>query len=120
MKPEAADLIKQLLNLDHTKRITAAEIKKHPWFAGIDWANIRKGDGPIIPQQTSELDTANFRRMQNSKEENPFLMGHKESLSGDELKEFMKKLRSEDDSQFTMSRYDILDLANRDLYEVLK
>lgn len=108
-----------MLTLDHTKRLTAAEIKKHPWFNGIDWGNLRKLEAPIIPEHTTETDTHNFKRMQNQEEhhQNPFMLSNVDPASKEELKRVMKTLRSGDDSQFTMNRYDILDRANQDLFE---
>ncbi|RKO85763.1 kinase-like domain-containing protein, partial [Blyttiomyces helicus] len=37
MSPEAKDLVQQLLNPDPTQRLRADGIKRHPYFAGIDW-----------------------------------------------------------------------------------
>lgn len=92
MSPEAADLIKNLLVLDHTKRLGANgadEIKRHPFFKGkgsfkimwlneldINWETLRKETAKIIPEQASETDTTNFLRMNsrlNEKDKvNPF------------------------------------------------
>ena len=52
MSPEVADLIKSFLVLDPNKRLGAkgaCEIKKHSFFAKIDWDNIRKSEAPMIP-----------------------------------------------------------------------
>lgn len=38
----------------------AAEIKSHPFFAGVDWNSIRECDAPFIPQLRSIIDTAYF------------------------------------------------------------
>jgi protein-serine/threonine kinase len=61
----AKDLIKKLLHPDPKKRLGAhdgaAEIKKHPWFKGVQWALIRNDDPPIVPQLSDALDTSNFR-----------------------------------------------------------
>lgn len=79
MSPEAADLIKSLLVLDHTKRLGAngaSEIKNHVFFQDINWETLRKQTAPIIPEVKHETDTTNFARMQdkiNDKEkESPF------------------------------------------------
>lgn len=111
-----------MLTIDHNKRPTAAEIKKHPWFHGIDWANLRKDEAPIIPEQKSDTDTDNFRRMQDveDKEQNPFAVQRADSVSKEELNQLMKNLRKGDENQFTTSRYDILDLANQNLFEGFK
>ena len=53
MTPEAADLIKKLLNLDPEKRLGSKgvdEIKTHDFFHGTDWNNLIKSEPPIIPE----------------------------------------------------------------------
>jgi protein-serine/threonine kinase len=41
-------------------RESADEIKAHPFFAGIDWDNIRECEPPFVPQLRSITDTAYF------------------------------------------------------------
>lgn len=57
-------LIKGLLKIDPKKRICAkhgaSDIKRHPFFAGINWGLLRNRTPPIIPQVTSAYDTSNF------------------------------------------------------------
>ena len=36
------------------------EIKAHPFFAGIDWKNLKKMPSPYIPEVKHDLDTTNF------------------------------------------------------------
>ena len=38
----------------------AAEIKAHPFFAGIDWDTIRDFEPPFVPQLRSIIDTVYF------------------------------------------------------------
>ncbi len=47
----------------------AEEIKKHPFFDGIDWANIRKQRAPNIPQISSEISTENFDKFDEQNQE---------------------------------------------------
>ncbi|PIN19349.1 3-phosphoinositide-dependent protein kinase (PDK1) [Handroanthus impetiginosus] len=51
--PEARDLIDQLLDIDPSRRPGAgpggyATLKSHPFFKGIDWANLREGTPPTL------------------------------------------------------------------------
>ena len=44
LKSEARDLIRKLLEKDPKKRLGSAsieEIRQHPWFADVDWSEIR-------------------------------------------------------------------------------
>ena len=69
---EATDLIKRLIT-DVNVRIGykgADEIKKHPFFKGIDWENVREAlKPPFIPQLSSDYDTKYFEDFQ---EDEPF------------------------------------------------
>jgi hypothetical protein len=49
----------------------AEEIKKHPFFDGVDWANIRKKRAPNIPQITSEISTENFDKFDEQQDSDP-------------------------------------------------
>lgn len=59
--PRAVDLIKRLLTLDPAARLgsheDAEEIKRHPWFEGIDWAKIvrREHPGPLAELKCFKL-----------------------------------------------------------------
>lgn len=58
----AEDLIRKLMN-DATTRLGingVAEIKCHPFFAGIDWRKLRDRQAPYLPEVKSEIDTRNF------------------------------------------------------------
>ena len=65
--PVAKDLVKRLLTSDLSKRFGnlkggSSDIKKHKWFAGLNWddlANHRIAP-PYIPTLTSEGDARNF------------------------------------------------------------
>ncbi|KAL4448889.1 hypothetical protein ABPG77_007606 [Micractinium sp. CCAP 211/92] len=75
ISPACRDLITRLLNKDPSKRLGskagADEIKRHPWFAGVNWALVRHQAPPfVIPRKSSISeqqpasplsDTASFR-----------------------------------------------------------
>lgn len=59
---EAEDLIRRLI-CDAERRLGrngAQEIKDHPFFKGVDWANIRNGQAPFVPTLSSITDTSYF------------------------------------------------------------
>ncbi|KNC98853.1 AGC/PKA protein kinase [Spizellomyces punctatus DAOM BR117] len=65
--PAAKDLVKRLLSPDLTKRYGnlrggVSDIKRHKWFAGIDWEKLRnlQVQAPYIPPLRGEGDTSNF------------------------------------------------------------
>ncbi|TPX69348.1 hypothetical protein SpCBS45565_g02581 [Spizellomyces sp. 'palustris'] len=65
MSSVAKDLLRQLLNRDPAKRLGANgadEIKRHPFFADINWSRLlaRKYPPPFRPNVTSAVDTSNF------------------------------------------------------------
>lgn len=47
-----------------------AEIKAHPFFAGVDWRKIREKKAPYIPELKSDIDTTNFDKYE---EEEPWI-----------------------------------------------
>eukprot|EP00927_Polykrikos_kofoidii_P084773 TRINITY_DN9032_c1_g1_i2.p1 TRINITY_DN9032_c1_g1~~TRINITY_DN9032_c1_g1_i2.p1 ORF type:complete len:805 (+),score=175.42 TRINITY_DN9032_c1_g1_i2:54-2417(+) len=55
----ARDLMKGLI-CDPQDRLTAAEIRKHPFFHGMDFKRLREMDPPIKPVVRGPLDTSNF------------------------------------------------------------
>ena len=64
---EALDLLKKLIT-DVDKRLGyngAEEIKKHPFFNGIDWKNIRKIKPPFIPTLNSDYDVKYFDKFED-------------------------------------------------------
>ena len=56
---EAKMLILGLIN-DRSRRLSIPEIKKHPFFEGLDWKNLHKLKSPYIPPLKNELDVGNF------------------------------------------------------------
>lgn len=63
LSPEAEDLIRRLLtNAENRlgRYHGAEEIKRHPFFRGVDWETIRSVDAPFIPKLRSITDTRFF------------------------------------------------------------
>lgn len=62
---EGRDLIQQLC-CEREKRIRSVDqAKKHPWFAGFDWDNVRKRkEVPIIPKLKDRHDTSYFDKFE--------------------------------------------------------
>ena len=59
---EAEDLISKMIN-NSDKRLGKngiEEIKKHPFFKGVDWDNIRNTKAPFIPDIKNDYDTKYF------------------------------------------------------------
>lgn len=56
---EAEDLIRRLV-CDVKDRLTFEEIKKHPFFRGVDWDHIHDMTPPIIPEVSSDTDVRHF------------------------------------------------------------
>lgn len=66
---EAKDLIHGLVSDSETRlgRNGAEEVKKHPFFKGIDWDNMRSVEAPNIPQVSSEVSAENFDKFDEDK-----------------------------------------------------
>ncbi|KAJ3148727.1 Serine/threonine-protein kinase [Geranomyces variabilis] len=56
---EAEDIIRSLL-CDADQRLHVAQIKAHPFFRGVNWAEIRRTRAPFVPQLKSITDTSYF------------------------------------------------------------
>lgn len=62
LSPEAKDLIKRFLS-DPFERLGIHgidEIKKHPFFRGVNWDTLRSQPAPFCPKLTSATDTSHF------------------------------------------------------------
>ncbi|KAL7754002.1 Serine/threonine-protein kinase [Sorochytrium milnesiophthora] len=62
ISPTARSLLSGLIDRDPERRIGAAEVKAHPFFASIDWVQLvaRKVTPPFKPVVENSLDTSNF------------------------------------------------------------
>jgi serine/threonine kinase 38 len=68
LSPAARDLITRMV-CDSSKRLTFAQLQSHPFFASLDWNNVRKTRAPIVPAVTNELDTQNFDKFEDLTDE---------------------------------------------------
>lgn len=62
LSKDAIDLIYKLV-CDKDNRLGtngSEEVKRHPYFNGINWKTIRSGKAPWVPSLQDELDTSNF------------------------------------------------------------
>ncbi|CAE7659500.1 sax-1 [Symbiodinium pilosum] len=59
VSPEARDLLKGLI-CDPADRLTADQIRAHPFFRGMDFKRLRSMSPPIKPIVKGPLDTSNF------------------------------------------------------------
>lgn len=88
MTPEAKDLIESLLKSNENERITkrgSDKMRKHPFFAGIDWDNLRTKSAPIIPHTTPE-ESLTLRNFNENEKKNPFFQASSEkSLNKSEV-----------------------------------
>lgn len=71
LSPAATDILKRLLcDADHRLGANGVEeIKAHPFFAGIDWSNMRYVKAPYIPVLEGDDDCTRFDKFD---EEEPF------------------------------------------------
>lgn len=71
ISPQARDLLCRLIAApeDRLGNNGVAEIKQHPFFAHVDWKNIRKSRAPFVPALKSPTDTSNFEKLE---EEEPW------------------------------------------------
>jgi serine/threonine protein kinase len=56
---EAEDLIRRLIT-SPDQRLNVQQIRKHPFFYGVDWDSIRGIDAPFVPHLRSITDTSYF------------------------------------------------------------
>ena len=71
LSPEAENFILRMVSPPETRLGIhgVEEIKKHPFFKGLDWDNIRKMKAPFIPELKNDYDTHYFDTFQ---EQEPF------------------------------------------------
>jgi serine/threonine-protein kinase RIM15 len=63
ISPEARDLMERLMCMDPKQRLGAkgaVEVKAHPWFNSIDWANVMHCEANFVPNVTDPESTDYF------------------------------------------------------------
>lgn len=65
---DAKDLMRRLL-IQQEDRLSLAEIKRHPFFANLDWNHVREMEAPFVPHISSPDDTSNFSVGDEAEEE---------------------------------------------------
>ncbi|KAJ2686279.1 Serine/threonine-protein kinase MRCK beta [Coemansia sp. RSA 1285] len=89
---DAKDLMRKLLTRQES-RIGLSEIKTHPFFAGVDWSNIRNVEAPFVPRLSSPDDTSNFSVGDEAEEDigmavaraSSSRLGHGKEYAGEQL-----------------------------------
>ncbi|KAH6914884.1 AGC/NDR protein kinase [Coprinopsis sp. MPI-PUGE-AT-0042] len=56
---EAEDLVRRMIT-NAENRLSVDQMKRHPFFYGVDWASIREIDAPFVPRLSSITDTSYF------------------------------------------------------------
>ncbi|KAJ6613416.1 kinase-like protein [Mycena sp. CBHHK59/15] len=59
LSADAEDLVRRLIT-SADQRMNVQEIKKHPFFYGVDWTTLRNIDAPFVPHLRSITDTSYF------------------------------------------------------------
>ncbi|KAJ7498896.1 kinase-like domain-containing protein [Mycena latifolia] len=59
LSKQAEDLVRRLVT-SADRRMNIQEIKKHPFFYGVDWTTLRNIDAPFVPHLRSITDTSYF------------------------------------------------------------
>jgi serine/threonine kinase 38 len=82
---EADNLIRRLVTVPESRLGLngSEEIKKHPFFKGVDWDNIRYCKSPFIPELGNDWDTRYFDTFTESE---PFYPPEKKSKKGRKVK----------------------------------
>ncbi|KAJ7368327.1 kinase-like domain-containing protein [Mycena albidolilacea] len=73
---QAEDLVRRLIT-SADRRMNIQEIKKHPFFYGVDWDTLRSIDAPFVPHLRSLTDTSYFpvNELEQAPEDAPAVAG---------------------------------------------
>ncbi|KAI0763947.1 kinase-like domain-containing protein [Trametes elegans] len=84
IEDDAYDALHIILEKDPLKRPSWEQIKKHPWFNGVDWAQLSRrtqAEAPEAPEEDYELDTDLFGTLYAVGEEpHPFFQWTSEDI----------------------------------------
>ncbi|KAJ7276428.1 AGC/NDR protein kinase [Mycena haematopus] len=73
---QAEDLVRRLIT-SADRRMAVQEIKKHPFFYGVDWTTLRSIEAPFVPMLRSLTDTSYFpvNELEQTPEDIPAVAG---------------------------------------------
>jgi protein-serine/threonine kinase len=79
-------LATRLLDGQHTRlgANSVEDIKAHPFFAGINWDEIRQAPAPVVPHLISPTDTTHFEEYEEEEESDDDDETHDRAFTGDE------------------------------------
>lgn len=123
ISPEAEHLIRKLLT-DREQRLGrygSEEIKAHPFFKGIDWANLREQPAPFTPELASPLDTRYFDEFEENGKNGEDSLSKKDKPADPKYQESTGNLQPNDSNTvrikkdvafvgFTYRRFDTLSI----------
>ena len=100
---EAQDLIFKMINNSNNRlgKNGADEIKKHPFFNGIDWENIMNTKPPFIPFLKNEYDVSYF---ENFEEKEPFYPKNKNKFKRKDVEYLGYTFREEFANDFNLKQ----------------
>ncbi|KAJ3451377.1 cell cycle protein kinase dbf2-related [Anaeramoeba flamelloides] len=114
LSPDAWDFVRQLINKS-SKRLGSKgieEIKKHPFFKGIEWENLHISTPPFIPKVEDDLDISYFDTSYFDEDE--VELEQPESLN---ITEKVNDYRDNRFSGFTFKKYDMKQGGTQDIYK---
>lgn len=59
VSPELTSLVEGLITTKD-KRMKIEDIKRHPFFQGVDWSRLKESSPPFVPEIKDDLDTSHF------------------------------------------------------------
>ena len=123
LSKEATDLIYRLV-CDKDERLGnggPAEIKKHAYFQGIDWDNIRNSEAPWMPELDGDCDSRNFDKFdeidsfypptlkKKSQRKDPNFIGFTYKRQNSQRNSLVSALENLESIRITTSKSDLID-----------